>query len=38
MLAFFQTLFTGAISFIKEFIKTLVIDTLVGVVLNPVEL
>lgn len=38
MLAFFQTLFVGFVGFAKEFVKTLVIDTLVGVVLRPVGL
>lgn len=38
MLAFFQTLFVGFVGFVKEFVKTLVIDTLVGVVLRPAGL
>lgn len=36
MIAFLSSLFCGIISFTKELIKTLIIDTIVGIMLKPV--
>lgn len=38
MLTFLSSLFGGIVGFVKELVKTLIIDTMIGFILRPINL